>query len=286
MTLCDFFLSLNQVLCWARPYVTSEPLKASDMFCAYSYIVEHVFVLGTVLWYFMMAINIFLILRRTSDLTLKNIRKYQHLFVWGYALSATIPPFITKSYGPMAIADYCYFTSASDLLRLLFFAPLTLCIFSCLGLLVYAFVSLYLTRRVVRSQSFIILRRLGCMVIVFTVLWGLALFARIEDYIGAQEKYNLQLYSLTLSGLCNFMVWGATNLKVIEALRVCCCSHSYRQIQEEHYNLFDPLSKGRQTIIDEEEGINYHDSLVDGPRIVPAESLDPDSDDEEEEVTR
>jgi len=61
----------------------------------------------------------------------------------------------------------------------------------------------------------LILRRLAFMAFVFEVTWGLALFARIEDALGGKDKSNLQMIGLTLSGFCNFVVWGATNQKVI-----------------------------------------------------------------------
>jgi len=50
------------------------------------------------------------------------------------------------------------------------------------------------------------------------VLKGPALFVRITDAILNERSSNLQLLTLTLSGLANFIVWGITNQRVLNCL--------------------------------------------------------------------
>jgi len=216
MSLGDLLLSVSQAMAFGRGLITSEPLEVSDPYCGISFFLGNVGSTSTVFWYFCMALNLFMILRGRSELFLLSLRPYQHAIIWGYALITTIPALIRRKYGVMeGVADLCYFVDPRDPHRLLFYGPLALCLFCCFCLFLYAVFFFIYRRFSFRGKSLMVLCRLGFMILVFGVTWGLALYSRIEDAFGRKDLYNFQEVALTLSGFCNFIVWGLTNQRVM-----------------------------------------------------------------------
>jgi len=146
---------------------------------------------------------------------LRSLRPYQHFCVWSFALSTTLPPLIRQKYGPMVASDYCYFPDSRDLRRLLFWIPVGICIFFSLWMFIYAAYYFLIRRSSLAEKSFIILRRLFVMVVVFNILWGLALGSRIYDAIVGNENLNFTTFANSLSGVCNLLIWGILNPKVL-----------------------------------------------------------------------
>jgi len=171
-----------------------------------------------------MVMNIFLMLRGWSSTKLHNLRKYQHAWVWGYALLVTLPPLVRKNYGPMVMADYCYFPESRDWRRLLFYAPVFICV--CCVLIVFIYAVFFIVRKQFKVTTVLIVRRLAFMVVIFVVSWGLALEARVQDAVAGRDVNNLQMIGITLSGFCNFLVWGVTHQKVLDwfVVHICCRS--------------------------------------------------------------
>jgi len=175
------------------------------------------------LWYLMIALNIFLMIRGFSETTLYRMRPYQHLFVWSYTMGATLPALIRKQYSPLSEADYCWFAEADDPRRLLLDAPLFVTLIFCQVPLLQV---LYI---VVQRRSELggvhssdrILRRLVIMVVVFTLLWGIALVGRIMQAVGVNwNGFDLALLPITLNGFFNFLIWGLTHQKMVQWFQV------------------------------------------------------------------
>jgi len=115
--------------------------------------------------------------------------------------------------------DYCYFPNPRDPRRLLHYLPLGICFLYSIWLFLYAVYYFMIRRATLKNTAFvIILRRLSLVVFNFMVLKGPALFVRITDAILNERSSNLQLLTLTLSGLANFIVWGITNQRVLNCL--------------------------------------------------------------------
>jgi len=219
MAVSDLFVSFDLTMAFARPFIANGALQASDGFCTMSFLVLHIFIIGTFLWYFMMAVNIFFILHGYTDEKMRAMRKWQHLFVWSYAICGTLPPLVLKKYSPMSYADYCYFPDPDDPLKLIVYAPLCICLIFCIFLFFYALLFFLCRRNQVKTLSTAIIRRLGFMVFLFVVTWSLAVYSRLGDAVGHPEPPALQLVGMTLGGFFNFIVWGATNQKVINYIK-------------------------------------------------------------------
>jgi len=159
------------------------------------------------------------------------LQPYQHLIVWGYALSSTLPPLIRHKYGPQTIASYCYFTDPLDPRRLLVYIPVGIsCVFN-IYLIFDAIWFFYIRRSSLVGVEVAIIRRLALMVFVFNCLWGLAMGSRLYDAITDSDNSGwgtLVDAANTLSGFCNFVVWGMSNPRVLNwiYLKVGSRSHS------------------------------------------------------------
>jgi len=167
----------------------------------------------------MMAVHIFLIICGISETQIKRFRRYQHLFVWSYALGGTIPPFVLKKYSPMTYADYCYFPNPDDPLKLIIYTPLTLCILFCIFLFFYAIYTLSWKGKYVQNEKKAIIKRLGFMVSLWVFTWSPAVYSRVEDAMGHPQTPALQLTGMTLGGFLNFVVWGLLNRRILDYLR-------------------------------------------------------------------
>jgi len=222
-----FYMSLGECLLSAMLAVgasltlwSDEILDASDAWCGISFFLLHIGINMGALYYFVITLNIHLILRGWTDARLRELRPYQHLGVWMYTLCATLPPTIRHKYAPMSGVDYCYFPEPRDPRRLLMYGPLSIIFCYSMWLILYAIYYFMIRRATLKSTAFaIILRRLSLVVFNFMVLKGPALFVRLIDAILNQKTTSdLQMITLSLSGLANFIVWGITNQRVLNFL--------------------------------------------------------------------
>jgi len=206
---------MNQCVGFSRSLLTTEPLQADSIDCGVTFFVEHVSVTSTILWSGMISINLFLTLHGWNDTKLRTLQPYQHFIVWGYALSSTLPPLIRDKYGPVPIASYCYFSNPLDPRRLLVWIPVAVCCLFGICLVLDAICFFLIRRRSLAGIEMDILKRLAFMVLVFNLLWGMALGSRIYDAFADSDQSNLVGLANTLSGFCNFIVWGITNPRVV-----------------------------------------------------------------------
>jgi len=168
----------------------------------------------------MMAVHIFLIICGFSETQIKRFRRYQHLFVWSYALGGTIPPLVLKKYSPMAYADYCYFPSPDDPLKLILYTPLTLCIlFSIFFYFFMLSIHFHGKENMFKMKKKAIIKRLGFMVSIWVLTWSPAVYSRVLAAMGYPQPPALQLTGMTLGGFLNFVVWGLLNRRILDYLR-------------------------------------------------------------------
>jgi len=218
MAFCDFFLAGAMLLAFTYPFHSSQPLTKDSLQCKMTFLLVNFFSTATVLWYFMIALNIFLTIRGVEPNTLQRYSKYQHCFVWGYPLVATIVPFGLDRYNPLDEEYYCWYSGPRDANRFLVYSAVILSLSFCVFLLLYAIAASICSRDLFTSQSGVVFFRLTITVIAFSLVWGFALYQRISDWVcnGPQVDEPCRI-ALTASGFCNFIVWGATSPRVLHA---------------------------------------------------------------------
>jgi len=223
MSLSDLMYSSSQAIGWSRRAWLDVSTKDSDIYCGMSFIIFQVGGHSSVFWHFIISLNVFLILRGWTDARLRSLRPFQHFVVWGYAIGATLPPFLGRKYGsmPSDLADYCYYPDPLDPLRLLFTVPISIALFSSLFIFLYLVYFL-----LVRPGTFkvAILRRMTFVVFGFLILWGPGFFSRISDVTFHTDSSSVRYFyfynmSDNLSGFVNLMVWGMTNPKIIDWIK-------------------------------------------------------------------
>ena len=96
LSLCDFFLSLNNGLGYALR-LNRGGGTLDGFWCSFTFFVEHTSVISQIAWYSMISLNILLILFNWREAQLRSIQIYQHILIWGYAFGATLPHFFEIS---------------------------------------------------------------------------------------------------------------------------------------------------------------------------------------------
>jgi len=210
-----------------HPFASLSPLKTTDWWCHFSFVMDQFFGAATVLWYTMVALNTWLAIRGTKPTTIARLRPYQHILSWGYPLVITIPPLAMQSYAPMS-QSYCWFANPSDPWRFTFYAVVLLSLAFCVFLLVYTLLAYCLKWHAFRNDKMdanAVILRITFIVMVYVIFWSVALVGRLQNYFLGREQFQYHLISLTSSGICNFVVWGITSPKVIRqwGRLISCC---------------------------------------------------------------
>jgi len=225
MSLSDLFLAVMFFGTFMHPFASLSPLKKTDWWCHFSFILDQFFGPATVLWYTMVALNTWLAIRGINAANLKSLMKYQHILCWGYSLAITIPPLVFQSYWPMP-ESYCWFQQANDPWRLTFYIPILISLCFCLFLFVYAILAYtfewhVFQNRKVAASAYVVLLRIGFIVVVYVVFWSVALVGRLQNYFYGTDRFQYHLVSLTSSGFCNFVVWGISSPKILQLWSRC-----------------------------------------------------------------
>jgi len=264
LSLCDFFLSLNNGVGYAlRIMNNGHPVEG--FWCSATFFVEHMAVITQILWYSMISFNILLILHGWKESQLRKVHLYQHIGIWGYALFSTIPPLVNKTYGPLEASAYCYFPNSKDPRRLLLYIPVTIGVLFSLGVFIYAVYFFRMRRGMVKGSY--ILFRLGFLCVIFTFFWGSAAGGRLYDALGNVDKSNLQLIANTLSGFANFVVWTATNRRVLTWVGGQISGGTI--LPADHQTMDDTLETHWTTAAETEEESHYSEAELERSDVIP-----------------
>jgi len=222
MGLCDLFVGVVYTVA----FVTPGPVNSTSGYCYWSMAAVQFFDCGTVLWYSTICASLFHVFRGKGAFYIESIRPRQHLFVWGYATVVTVIPLVTKSFGPMTLASYCWFVESTSLWRLTFYIPLYLTVGGSVILLIYGLIQATSLSRI-SGVSRVSVGRLLLMVGAFFFMWMWPCLARTEDWVGySKGQFDDSTTVIPSStGVVNFIVWilSAPELRQQWSLTVCCC---------------------------------------------------------------
>jgi len=214
MACSDFFLSFGAILAFSRLFLLHSPLEEGDPFCSVSFFLHNCFGCSTIIWYFIIAINIFLMLHGIDTNKLIWLKVLHHIIAWGYGLATTLILYFKNLYSPIIGGYYCAILDPRDSHHWTTYGLLLLVESYCVFLLIYTGLASKLHWHRLPLGTSTIFRRLFFMIIVFVFVWGFSVTQRIIDYIYNERKGNLQMITICGSGLANFIVWGLGNPKL------------------------------------------------------------------------